>query len=48
MFGLLMMLNCGGKIYQLEANSLNTSGLYSCDIKSIVEEILNVEKKEIV
>jgi hypothetical protein len=45
---ILDVVNYGGKFYQLEANSLNTSGLYSCDIKSIVEEILNVEKKEIV
>lgn len=37
-----------GKLYQLEANSLNTSGLYNCDMKLIVEELLKIEEKEIV
>ena len=37
-----------GKLYQLEANSLNTSGLYNCNMKLIVEEILKIEEKEIV
>ena len=37
-----------GELYQLEANSLNTSGLYNCDMKLIVEEILKIEEKEII
>jgi len=36
-----------GEVKQLEANSLNTSGLYQCDFKAIVNEILDIEKKEI-
>lgn len=36
-----------GKFYQLEANSINTSGLYNCNIKAIVEEVLKIEKEEI-
>jgi len=36
-----------GEFYQLEANSINTSGLYSCNIKAIIEEILKIEKEEI-
>jgi hypothetical protein len=36
-----------GEVKQLEANSINTSGLYQCDFKAIVNEILDIEKKEI-
>lgn len=37
-----------GVIYQLETNSINTCGLYNCDYKAIINEILDIEKKEIV
>jgi len=37
-----------GEIFQLEANSINTSGLYNSDYKAIVGAILDIEKKEIV
>lgn len=36
-----------GELKQIEANSINTSGLYQCDFKAIVNEILDIEKKEI-
>ena len=36
-----------GEIFQLEANSINTSGLYDLDLKLIIGEILDIEKKEI-
>ena len=45
---ILDVAQSGDSLYQLEANSLNTSGLYNCDVKSIVEEILKIEEKEIV
>lgn len=35
------------EIFQLEANSINTSGLYDLDLKLIIGEILDIEKKEI-
>lgn len=44
---ILDVVSSGGNIYQLEANSINTSGLYDCDVKLIVEEILKIEKEEI-
>lgn len=39
---------CGVDLKQIEANSINSSGLYNCDYKAIVNEILDIEKKEIV
>lgn len=35
------------EIYQLEANSINCSGLYDLDLKAIINEILDIETKEI-
>lgn len=35
------------EIYQLEANSINTSGLYDLDLKAIIGEIVDIEAKEI-
>jgi hypothetical protein len=38
----------GGSLKVVECNSLNTSGLYGCDIKSIVEHILVVGQEEVI
>ena len=45
---ILDLATCDGRIFQLEANSINTSGLYTCDYVSIVKEILKIEEEEIV
>jgi len=38
---------CEEKIKILEANSINTSGYYTCNLQRIVESILKIEKEEI-
>ena len=47
----LFCLDCGkcnNEIKIIEANSISTSGYYSCAFRSIVENILEIEKKEII
>jgi hypothetical protein len=37
-----------GELYQLEANSINTSGWYDCDISAIFTEIKDILVKEVI